>query len=124
MPCRGSVAYNTFMGSVLRVVEQAHIDEAVRRIAEAVQPLQIILFGSAARGDTHPGSDVDVLVVMPEGTNRLRTARDLCQRMVGVGVPVDIVVATPDDLRRYGDTVGYIHRTALREGQAVYPAVR
>ena len=53
--------------------DQQALDELVTRIVEAVHPLKIILFGSAARGEMGPDSDVDVMVVMPEGTHRLDT---------------------------------------------------
>ncbi len=44
--------------------------EVVDRIVRAVNPLRIILFGSAAKGEMKAGSDLDVLVVMSEGTHR------------------------------------------------------
>ena len=46
------------------------IDDLVRRIVEVVHPRRIILFGSAARGDMGPDSDIDILVVVPDGTHR------------------------------------------------------
>ena len=46
------------------------LEELVQRIVEAVHPLRIILFGSAARGEMGPNSDLDVLVVMPDGIHR------------------------------------------------------
>ena len=45
------------------------LDDLVRRIVEVAHPRQIILFGSAARGDMGPQSDIDVLVVVPDGTH-------------------------------------------------------
>jgi predicted nucleotidyltransferase len=98
------------------------LDEVVRRIVEAVHPLRIILFGSAARRETGPESDVDLLVVMPDGTHRRHTAQYLYQRMSGIGMPVDIVVATPTDLDKHKDTIGLIYRTVLREGREIYAA--
>lgn len=98
------------------------LDELIRRIVEAVHPLRIILFGSAARGQMGPDSDVDVLVVMPNGTHRRHTAQDLYQHMFGIPFGVDIVVATPADLEKHKDTVGLIYRTVLREGREVYAA--
>ncbi len=53
------------------------IPELVQQIVEAVQPLRIVLFGSAARGEMEPLSDIDLLVVMPEGPHRRRTAQHL-----------------------------------------------
>ena len=44
------------------------LEEMVRRIVGAVHPVRIILFGSAARGQMGSDSDLDVLVVMPDGT--------------------------------------------------------
>jgi len=46
------------------------IDHLVRSIVDAVHPLKIVLFGSAVRGEMAPNSDIDVLVVMPEGDHR------------------------------------------------------
>ena len=43
------------------------IEEIVRRVSGAVHPLRVILFGSAARGEMGPASDVDLLIVMPDG---------------------------------------------------------
>ncbi len=98
------------------------LDELIRRIVEAVHPDKIILFGSAARGEMGPESDVDVMVVMPEGTHRLDTMGYLYRTIRGLGVPFEVVVATPEDLQRYGDRPGLIYRTALREGRTVYAA--
>ena len=98
------------------------IEQLVRRIIEIVQPLRIILFGSAARGEMGPDSDIDVLVVMPEGIHRRRTAQLLYRQIRGLGVPFDILVATPNDLEMYRDNIGLIYHTALREGREVYAA--
>ena len=55
------------------------INDLVRRIVDAVHPLRIILFGSATRGEMGADSDLDVLIVMPEGIHRRRTAQDVHQ---------------------------------------------
>ncbi len=98
------------------------IDELVRRIVEEVHPLRIILFGSAATGEVGANSDIDLLVVMPEGVHRRRIAQFSYQKIIGLGVPFDILVATPDDLRKHKDNIGLIYRTILREGREVYAA--
>ena len=96
------------------------IEQLVRRIIEIAQPLRIILFGSAARGEMGPDSDIDVLVVMPEGVHRRRTVQLLYRQIRGLGVPFDILVATPDDLERHKDNIGLIYQSVLREGREVY----
>jgi len=98
------------------------IEQLVQRIIELVHPLRIILFGSAARGEMGPDSDIDVLVVMPEGVHRRQTAQLLYQQIRGLGVPFDILVATPDDLERHRDNIGLIYQSILREGREVYAA--
>jgi predicted nucleotidyltransferase len=98
------------------------VEELVRRIVELAQPERIILFGSAARGEMGPDSDLDVLVVMPEGVHRRRTAQLLYRNIAGLGVPFDVLVATAGDLERHKDNLGLIYRTILREGREVYAA--
>ena len=106
-------------GSVPRITGEA-IDRLVRRIVEHIHPLRILLFGSATRGELAVGSDIDLLVVMPDGTHRRRTAQRLYRRMRGIGIPFDIVVATPRDLDRHKDNIGLIYRSILLEGREVY----
>ena len=50
------------------------IDKLVDEVVKKVRPLKIILFGSTARGETGKHSDIDLLVVVPEGVHRRRTA--------------------------------------------------
>ena len=99
---------------------QKAIDELVQRIVEIVHPLRIILFGSTARGEMGAESDIDVLVVMPSGTHRRKIAQLLYQEARGIGVPFDIIVATPEDLTKHKDNLGLIYRKVLKEGRDVY----
>ena len=102
--------------------DQGTLDDLVRRIVEAVHPLRIILFGSAARGEMGADSDLDVLVVMPDGTHRRKTIGFLYERLYGLGKAKDIIVATESDIRSYADSPGLIYGTALREGKELYRA--
>jgi predicted nucleotidyltransferase len=97
------------------------LQDIVRRIVAAVQPEKIILFGSAARGEMGPDSDLDLLVIKSCG-HRRRTATKVERSLIGIGVPTDVIVATPDDIDRYKDTIGFIYRPALREGKTIYAA--
>ena len=103
-------------------VSDEQASELVRRIVEAVNPLRIVLFGSAARGEAGRHSDIDVLVIMPEGAHRRETARAIYHNLPGFGVPVDVVVATSADLKKYRDSPALIYREALREGRELYAA--
>ncbi|MFH0802106.1 MAG: nucleotidyltransferase domain-containing protein [bacterium] len=97
-------------------------DEVINRIVEAVNPLQILLFGSAARQEDGAESDVDLLVVIPEGTHCRKTAQHLHSLLFGIPYPVDILVATPSLLEKHKNNIGLIYREILREGQELYAA--
>jgi predicted nucleotidyltransferase len=98
------------------------IESIVQKIVEVVHPLRIILFGSYSRGKAEPESDIDVLVVMPEGVHCRRTAQLLYRQIRGLGVPFDILVTTPGALEKHKDNIGMIYRTVLREGKEIYAA--
>lgn len=98
------------------------LDDMVRRIIDAVNPRRIILFGSAARGAMGVDSDLDLLVVMPEGTHRRRTAQTVYRSLRGLGFAKDIVVVTESDIRNYGENPSLVIYPALRQGKELYHA--
>lgn len=79
------------------------LDEIIRRVVEVAQPEKIILFGSAARGEMGPHSDVDLLVIK-SGAHRLDLTGRIYMNLRGVGVAVDVIVVTPEDVERYRDS--------------------
>ena len=101
---------------------QELLDTLVRGIVEAVHPLRIILFGSAARGQMGPHSDLDVLVVMPDGTHRRETAMRLYTELGTLGTPKEFVVVTESDVRDHGGNPSLVLYPALREGKELYRA--
>jgi predicted nucleotidyltransferase len=99
------------------------IQEMVRRIVEGFHPEKIILFGSRARGNAGPDSDVDLLVVMNTESGRqsdieIRIALD------AIGIPKDIIVITPDEFERRKNIVGSIAYPAHHEGRVLYDRSR
>lgn len=97
------------------------LDDIVRRVVEIAAPERIILFGSAARGEMGTHSDVDLLVVV-ETDDAHRLTADIYGNLFGAGAPVDIVVASPDQIELYRDTHALVVKPALREGTVVYDA--
>jgi predicted nucleotidyltransferase len=102
-------------------VDEKLLKEIVRRIVEAVAPEKIILFGSAARGEMGPDSDLDLLIVK-SNVHRLATAQVIEHSLIGITLPTDIVVATPKDIEVHKNTIGLIYRPILREGKILYAA--
>ncbi len=92
-------------------VSGAQVDflpEIIDRIVEAVNPLRIILFGSVARGDAGPDSDIDLLVILNEITDRKVQRVAIRQLLAGLPVPKDILVATPAEVARSEWRIGSI----------------
>jgi predicted nucleotidyltransferase len=99
------------------------IDELVRRIVEAVHPRRIVLFGSAARGEMGPNSDLDVLVIMPDGTHRRKTAQEIYRRMWGFGFAKDIRRDRKRCARVWRESL-YDYQECLGGGQGAVPCHR
>jgi len=96
------------------------LPEITRRIVQASQPDKIILFGSYARGNYGEDSDLDLLVIVP-GVKHLRKESVRVRRALrGLLVPIDLVLATPEQIQRLGNVTGLIYQSALREGKVLY----
>ena len=99
---------------------EKRIGEMVSRIVARFDPDRVILFGSYARGDAGPDSDVDLLVIKSvEGSRREERIR-IGAALHGVGLAKDVVVATPEDVERHGNLVGTVLRAALHGGKVLY----
>jgi predicted nucleotidyltransferase len=98
------------------------VNETTRRVVDCVQPLRIVLFGSAARSEMGPNSDLDILVIMPDGTNRLHTEQALHRALRGLPCAKDIVVVVESDVKQHADNPYLIIHTALTQGREVYRA--
>lgn len=92
----------------------------VERIADQFDPERIFLFGSRARGDGKDSSDVDLLVVMPDGTDRREAAVEMGVAVGDLPIAKDIVVTTPTHIVQRGNVIGTVLRPALREGKVLY----
>ena len=102
-------------------VNRKLLDKIVRRIVKVAKPEKIIMFGSAARGEMGPNSDVDLLIIKSR-VHRRKLAMKIYRNLGGVGYPVDVVVIRPEDIERYGNCPALIIEPALREGKLLYAA--
>jgi uncharacterized protein len=103
-------------------VNQASLDEIIRRIVEVAAPDRIILFGSAARGEMGPHSDLDLLIIKSGDFHRRNLAKQIYTNMRDIDYAVDIVVVTSEDVERYRDSHALVIKPALREGRVIYDA--
>lgn len=100
--------------------ERKEIRQMVRRIVSRFRPETIILFGSHARGDAGPDSDVDLLIVMPVEGSRREKAVEIGVALHDIRLPKDIIVTTPEAFESRKEIVGTIERPAAREGRVLY----
>jgi len=54
--------------------------------------------------------------------HRRKLAMDLYEALGGIGQPIDLIVATPEDIERYGQSPALVYEPALREGKVLYAA--
>lgn len=92
----------------------------VDRIAGAVHPIQIRLFGSRARGEADHRSDVDLLVVLGEVPDRRACQVEIKSLLTDLPIGIDVIVTTPERIVRRGHVAGTVLHNALEEGKLIY----
>lgn len=101
-----------------------HIDTVVRRIVETSSPVGVLLFGSYARGEQRPDSDMDLLVVVPDEIVQKRAHGAMLRRSVsGVPMSMDLVVVRRSELERWRNVKGLVYREAVNEGKVLFGVV-
>ena len=80
--------------------DRRRLDEALDRILEHCRPVEVILFGSAARGELQDSSDIDLLVVLADGDSAEpeRMCFDICEA-IGCQPRADVAVTFEKEVR-------------------------
>ena len=90
------------------------------QIIEKYKPDKIILFGSAARGDITPDSDVDFLIIKKEtplyGAYRIREL----SRVIDRNIPVDFLIYRPEEFNKRIKMGDPFLKTIVKEGKVLY----
>jgi predicted nucleotidyltransferase len=100
--------------------DDALLNEAVARMVAAGEPLQVILFGSRARGDARADSDYDFLVIEHSALPRYRRAAKYRRALTGLLPSKDILVWTPDEAAEWAAVPQALVTTAINEGVVLY----
>ena len=98
----------------------ALLQEVVHRILSVGFPLKIVLFGSMARGNARPDSDLDLLIIEDSDLPRYKRAARYLRALVGLFPEKDVVVWTPDEVQEWAEVPHAFITTALREGKTLY----
>ena len=107
---------------VQKELEPELLTEIVRRVVEAVAPQKIVLFGSRARGDHRPDSDIDLLVINESTVPRSQRTVRIHAALRGLPIEVDteVMVYTPKEVDEWKGSQAAFVTTALREGKILY----
>ena len=98
------------------------LQEIVRRVLEVVKPDRIILFGSAARGEMTPDSDIDLLVLERSPKEPRRQSVRLRNALQGLGYPFDVIVMATERFEETKDVIGGLAYPAKKYGLILYDA--
>lgn len=104
--------------------DETLLRQMVKIIVREVSPETIILFGSRARGDSRPDSDVDLLIVetepfSPQRSRRKETAR-LYIALKELDVSKDILLYSRDEFEHWKNSKNHVVGRAVREGKMLY----
>ena len=91
------------------------IKEWARGLRKDPSVLAVVLFGSFARGEATPMSDVDILIILSHSTSSFEE-RILKYRPIGLGVSVEVFPYTFEEAKRGAKEGWGVIIPAMREG--------
>lgn len=108
----------------MKIEDERLIREMVDTIVREADPDTVILFGSRARGDARPDSDVDLLIVEPgafgpQNSRRTETAR-LYLALRKLAMPKDLLIYSRDEFERFKASPQHIVACARQEGVVLH----
>jgi len=99
---------------------EKEIESITIQIIEKYEPEKIILFGSAARGESGSDSDADFLIIKKEtpfyGADRIREL----SRIVNRNIPVDFLVYRPEEFEKRVEMGDPFLKAIIKEGKVLY----
>ncbi|MCX7858166.1 MAG: nucleotidyltransferase domain-containing protein [Deltaproteobacteria bacterium] len=108
----------------MNILTESLLNEMVRVIVKEINPRKIILFGSYARGNINPNSDVDLLIIddNPFGPGRSRRKKmgALWRSLARFFIPIDILLYSSDEIEQWRDSKNHVIAQAIKEGRVVY----
>ena len=104
------------------MVCEADIQDFVDKVVEQFAPHRVVLFGSYARGNATPDSDVDLLVIMPTQKEAVEQAVEIRQ-CIRRSFPLDLIVKTPADVSWRLSHHDCFLRSVMAEGKTLYESV-
>ena len=104
------------------MISEKTIQQAVARLVAAANPSKVILFGSYARGDATENSDLDLMVIEREVSNKFDEMVRLRNVMGDMDIGVDLLVYSDLEASRRSQVPGTVLYRAYKEGRVLYDA--
>ena len=105
----------------MNTLSQELLSEVTHRLAAEFQPEQVWIFGSYAWGQPDDGSDLDLLVVVPQSNETpVRRAQRAHRCLSGLGVATDILVKTRAEFDRFRNVRASLEDKILHSGRLIY----
>ena len=99
------------------------VEDAVRVLVRVLHPERVYLVGSMARGEDRAGSDIDLVVVLPDDAPRQHLLlHGVYEALLGLEVPVDVVPFRRGTFERQRNSLMTLPYLALKEGRLLYDA--
>ncbi|HET8522640.1 MAG TPA: nucleotidyltransferase domain-containing protein [Thermomicrobiales bacterium] len=103
-----------------QAIDQDVLDDIVQRIVRIADPDRILLFGSQVWGEETEERDFNLLVIKGGEYHRRQLMGKIRLGLYGIDHAVDVIVATPGDIERYGNSPALVLAPAIREGREIY----
>lgn len=108
----------------MAIITESNLQEMVNVIVQALDPKQIVLFGSYARGTAKPESDVDILIVQDRPfdaeNSRRRQMVKISRLLAHEPSSHDILIFSPQEIDHWRGTKNHVIARAFREGRVLY----
>jgi len=92
-------------------------------IVRECHPEKVVLFGSYARGTANPDSDLDFMIIkntQQTGKSREKALEALWQVFFSYDLPIDFLIYSPEEIKKWKDAPNHIVAHALNEGKVLY----
>lgn len=97
------------------------VPDVVADLLGECDPLQVILFGSVARGDDGPDSDLDLLVVLPKvEQSEPHELMGRLRRVIKAVIPIDVIVTDSAEIERRRDVIWSTLYWPMRAGRLMH----
>jgi predicted nucleotidyltransferase len=101
-------------------ISARNLKKIIHRIVDLVQPESVILFGSTARGEVRPESDLDLLIIKESDEPRYKRSVPIYHALRDIIISMDILVYTPSEVKEWQNVRQAFITTAIREGKVLY----